>query len=523
MQKEKFLGIELGSTRIKSMLIDSDSTVLAQGSFQWENKLENGFWTYSLDHVKIGLQECFSNLVNNYKSLFNEELCSINALGFSGMMHGYLVFDKNGNLLTPFRTWRNTNTDEAAEILTAKMDFNIPIRWSISHLYQAILNNEDYVKDIAYMTTLSGYVHWTLTGEKVLGVGDASGMFPIDNVTNTYDQNMIDIFDSLIKEKGFSWKLLDILPRVLVAGEESGHLIAEGVRYLDTKGILTEGILVAPPEGDAGTGMVATNAIEVKTGNISAGTSIFAMIVLDKPLTNLHKEIDIVVTPAGKPVAMVHCNNCTSDIDAWSNILHQFSKRLGIEIPITKVYELMYSCALEGEVDCGGLLSYNYISGEPTTGLIQGRPLFMRLPDANFNFENFARTHLYSAVATLKIGMDILSTKESVAIDKIFGHGGFFTAKGVGQRIMADVLNIPISVTKTANEGGPWGMAILSAYAYLNKGERLESFLEQYVFVHQKIDTIVPDAKNKEGVHKFMDSYISALETEKTAVSTFNN
>ena len=520
MQKEKILGIELGSTRIKSVLIDSDFKILAQGSFQWENQLKNGFWTYSLDDVQKGLQQSFTNLCNNYKSTYNEELDSIKSLGFSAMMHGYLAFDKKGNVLVPFRTWRNTTTGKASEILTKEMSFNIPIRWSISHLYQAILDSEEHVKNIDYITTLAGYVHWKLTGEKVLGVGDASGMFPIDSNTNTYDQKMVDKFNALIKGNNLPWTLLDILPKVAVAGENGGVLTKDGISYLNANSILQEGIITAPPEGDAGTGMVATNAIAVKTGNVSAGTSVFAMIVLDKPLQHAHEEIDMVTSPSGNAVAMVHCNNCTSDINAWSNLLHQFSQRLGVDIPITKVYELMYSCALDGDIDCGGLLSYNYISGEPTTRMIQGRPLFMRLPDANFTFENFAKTHLYSSVATLKIGMDILVTKEAVQVDKLFGHGGFFTTKGTGQKIMADMLKTPVSVMETSGEGGSWGMAILSAFTYLGYGTSLDSFLENQVFKGEFIDTITPNLSNK-GVDQFMKNYISSLEVEKKASETF--
>lgn len=522
MQQEKFLGIELGSTRIKSVLIDKNAKVLSQGSFQWENQLENGIWTYALEEVEKGVKKCFADLANNYKNIFNNELDSIQALGCSAMMHGYLVFDKNDNLLTPFRTWRNTNTRKAAEILTEKMNFNIPLRWSIAHLYQAILNDEEHVKDIDYITTLSGYVHWKLTGQKVLGIGDASGIFPIDNSTNTYDQKMINIFNNLIKDKGVSWTLLDILPKVLVAGENAGDLMEEGIKYLGAEKNLSKGVPVAPPEGDAGTGMIATNAISTKTGNISAGTSIFAMIVLDKPLKYLHEEVDIVTTPDGKPVAMIHCNNCTSDIDAWSGLFHQFSKKLGLDIPITKVYELIYDNALKGESNCGGLLSYNYISGEPITGLTYGCPLFMRLPNANFNFENFARTHLYSAVATLKIGMDILLTKESVQINTLFGHGGFFTVKRAGQKIMADILKVPIAVMKTAGEGGPWGMAILSAFTYIKKNDNLDTFLKNYIFINKKFDTITPNP-SEEGINQFMNTYVKSLIVEKQAVKTFIN
>ncbi|MGL5955532.1 MAG: xylulokinase [Brevinema sp.] len=521
MTKEKFLGIELGSTRIKGVLIDSNAQVISHSTFQWENQFENKLWTYSLDAVKMGVQSCFSEISNDYKLQFNEELEFINTMGFSAMMHGYLAFDKNGNLLTPFRTWRNTNTMVAAEILTKKLNFNIPLRWSIAHLYQAILDDEEHVKDIDFLTTLSGYVHWKLTGKKVLGIGDASGMFPIDHTTNNYNQRMIEIFDHLIKDKNFSWKLIEILPKVLLAGENAGKITEDGVKYLDQKGILKQGIILAPPEGDAGTGMVATNTVASKTGNISAGTSIFAMIVLDKPLSKIYRDIDIVATPNGKPVAMVHCNNCTSDINAWSNILYEFSQRLGVDCSITKVYEILYSAAIEG--NCGNLISYNYVSGEPITEVENGCPLFIRLPNADFSFVNFARSHILSSIATLKIGMDILLTTESITIDKIFGHGGFFTVKNIGQQIMADLLKIPISVMQTESEGGVWGMALLSAYTHLNKEQDLDLFLEKVIFSHKKINTIVPDDKSSDDIELFMSNYKTALDLEKLASKIFIN
>ena len=513
------IGIELGSTRIKTVLVAEDGTPLASGSHTWENRYEDGIWTYSLEAIWSGLQQSYADLARDVKERFGIVLTKVGAIGFSAMMHGYMAFDKDGQLLVPFRTWRNTITEEAASKLTAAFDFNIPQRWSIAHLYQAILNQEEHVKDIAYFTTLAGYIHWQLTGEKVLGIGDASGMFPIDSTTRQYDAAMVSKFDELTAEYGFVWKLQDILPKVLVAGEKAGVLTAEGVRKLDVSGNLQAGILVCPPEGDAGTGMTATNSVAVRTGNVSAGTSIFAMIVLDRALEKVHEEIDLVTTPSGEAVAMVHCNNCTSDINAWANLFKEYSEAMGVDVDMNKLYTTMFEQALKGDADCGGLMGYNYFSGEPVTGFEEGRPVFMRTPNAKFSFANFMRLHLYSAVATLKYGLDILFKEENVAVDKMFGHGGFFKTPEVGQRIMAAVMNAPVTVMETAGEGGAWGIAILALYAaFKEETESLEDYLKNKIFKGQSGSTMEPDAADIEGFCKFMEKYIEALAVERAAV-----
>lgn len=516
-----YLGIELGSTRIKAVLIDDKFNVVATGAFDWENRLLNGIWTYSQDDIFSGIKDCYKNLKENVYKSYGLTIKKLGAMGISGMMHGYLAFDKDGKLLTPFRTWRNTNARKASAFLTDLFDFNIPERWSISHLYQSILDDDPHVKNIDYITTLSGYIHRILTGNKVLGIGDAVGMFPIDTKTHSYVKDMVDKFNNLIHDKNYSWTLLDILPKVKVAGEDAGTLTKEGALFLDPDGDLESGIKLCPPEGDAGTGMVATNSVKVRTGNISAGTSIFAMIVLEKSLDRLHREIDMVTTPDGHPVAMAHANNCTSDLNAWVSLFAQFLKLKSKDVDINDVYKVLYEHALTGDSDCGGLLSYGYYSGEFITNLEQGRPLFVRKPDAKFNLANFMRSHLYSSLGATVMGMDILIKDEHVKLDSLLGHGGLFKTKGVGQQIMADAMNVPVSVMETASEGGPWGIAILASYL-VNKGNlKLDDFLALKVFDKNKSTTLKPNPEGVAGFAKFMEYYKKGLAIEKEATESF--
>jgi len=516
-----FLGIELGSTRIKAALIDGDNKTIASGGFGWENRLENGIWTYRMEDVWAGLAASFGDLCEDYRTKRGRPLESVSAIGISAMMHGYLPFDKGGKQLAAFRTWRNTCTEEAAEKLTEKLNFNIPQRWSVAHLYQAILNGEGHVGEIDFLTTLSGYVHYQLTGRRVLGIGDASGMFPIDSAANDFNGQMLSVFDSLVAEKSFGWKVADILPKVLVAGEDAGALTQEGARLLDPTGsVLKAGIPLCPPEGDAGTGMVATNSVTQRGGNVSAGTSIFAMIVLEKALSKVYPEIDMVTTPAGKPVAMVHCNNGSSDLDGWVGLLGEAGVLMGGNADRTALYDALFKIALEGEADCGGLLAYNYLSGEHTSGFGEGRPLFARLPDARFTLANFMRTHLYSTVATLRMGMNILTEKEKVSLDTLLGHGGFFKTQGVGQRVMAAALDVPIAVMESAGEGGAWGCALLAAYRAEKAGdETLEDFLAQKVFAGVKGSRVEPDAGDVKGFAAFMERYTEGLAIERAALT----
>ncbi len=513
------LGIEFGSTRIKAVLIGEDHAPIASGSHEWENRYENGIWTYSLEDIWTGLQESYRKLSNEVVERYNTPLRTIGAIGFSAMMHGYMAFDADGNLLVPFRTWRNTITGQAAEELTDLFQFNIPQRWSIAHLYQAILNKEPHVSHISHLTTLAGYVHWKLTGQKVLGVGEAAGMFPIDSATNDYDARMLDLFNERLKAEKVAWKLQDILPNVLVAGDAAGTLTAEGARLLDPTGQLQAGIPLCPPEGDAGTGMVATNSVGERTGNVSAGTSVFAMIVLEQPLSKVYSEIDMVTTPTGKPVAMVHSNNCTSDLNAWVDLFQEFTQALGVEISESKLFEMLYSKALTGDADGGGLLSYNYFSGEHITHLEAGRPLFVRTPESRFTLSNFMRVHLFSALGALKIGLDILFEQEHVKIDQVLGHGGFFKTQEVAQKIMAAAMNVPVSVMETAGEGGAWGIALLAAYM-LRKAtnEPLEAYLSNKVFAGEHGTTIAPDPADVDGFTVFMERYKQGLVIERTAV-----
>jgi sugar (pentulose or hexulose) kinase len=512
------LGIEFGSTRIKAVLIDQDNKPIAQGSHEWENQLVDGLWTYSTEAIRYGLQDCYADLRKNVLAQYEVEIETLAAIGVSAMMHGYMPF-KGNEILVPFRTWRNTNTAKAAAALSELFVYNIPLRWSISHLYEAILDNEEHVKDIDFLTTLAGYIHWQLTGKKVLGVGDASGMIPVDPTTKTYDAEMVAKFDKLVAPKGYSWKLLDILPQVLVAGENAGFLTPEGAMNLDVSGHLKPGIPVCPPEGDAGTGMVATNAVKQRTGNVSAGTSSFSMIVLEKPLSKPSEMIDMVTTPDGSLVAMVHCNNCTSDLNAWVGLFRQYQELLGVPVDMNEVFGKLYNNALTGDADCGGLVAYNYISGEPVTGLADGRPLVVRSANDKFSLANFMRAHLYGSVAVLKIGNDVLFNEEKIKVDRITGHGGLFKTKGVGQRVLAAALNSPISVMETAGEGGAWGIALLAAYAVNNpKGLNLADYLDQIVFAGNEGVEIKPTAEDVAGFNAYIERYKAGLAIEQAAV-----
>ena len=513
------LGIELGSTRIKAVLIDQENKPIAQGSHTWENQLVDGLWTYSVEAVWYGLQDCYADLRANVKSLYDTEIETLAAIGVSAMMHGYMAFNEKEEILVPFRTWRNTNTGKAAAELSELFVYNIPLRWSISHLYQAILNKEEHVKDITFFTTLAGYVHWQITGEKVLGIGDASGMLPIDPETKNYSAEMIEKFDKLVAPYGYSWKLTDILPKVLLAGENAGCLTEEGAKKLDVSGHLKAGVPVCPPEGDAGTGMVATNAVKQRTGNVSAGTSSFSMIVLEKDLSKPYEMIDMVTTPDGSLVAMVHCNNCTSDLNAWVNLFKEYQELMGMPVDMDEIFGKLYNNALTGDADCGGLLPYCYFSGEHITHFEEGRPLFARTPDSKFTLANFMRSHLFTSVGALKLGMDILLKEEGVVVDKLLGHGGFFKTKGVGQKVMAAAVNAPVSVMETAGEGGAWGIALLAAYRKnKTEGESLASYLEEQVFAKEESVQIAPDPKDVEGFEAFMDRYKEGLEIERAAV-----
>ena len=513
------LGIEFGSTRIKAVLIDEDNKPIAQGSHEWENQLVDGLWTYSTEAIWYGLQDCYADLRKDVLSQYDCEIESLAAIGFSAMMHGYMAFNANQQILVPFRTWRNTNTGKAAAELSELFHYNIPLRWSISHLYQCILDNEEHVKDIKYLTTLAGYVHWQVTGQFVLGVGDASGMIPVDPNTKTYDAVMVAKFDKLIAPKGFPWKLSDILPKSLSAGENAGFLTPEGAKKLDVSGHLKAGIPVCPPEGDAGTGMVATNAVKQRTGNVSAGTSSFSMIVLEKELSKPYEPIDIVTTPDGSLVAMVHCNNCTSEINAWVGLFKEYQQLLGVPVDMNQLYTTLFNAALKGDANCGGLMAYNYVSGEPVTGLAEGRPLFVRSANDKFTLANFMRAQLYGAIAVLKFGNDILLKEEQVKVDRITGHGGYFKTPGVGQRMLAAALNSPISVMETAGEGGAWGIALLAGYLVNNpKKMSLADYLEEVVFAGNTGSEIAPTDEDVAGFNAWIESYKRGLAIEQAAV-----
>ena len=511
-QGKTFLGIELGSTRIKACLIDDTFSPIAGGSHSWENRLENGYWTYSLEDIHSGVQSCYADLKRDVREKYGVTLENVGAIGISAMMHGYMAFDKDDNLLVPFRTWRNTTTEKAAEELTKLFGFNIPQRWSIAHLYQAVLNKEELIPKIAHITTLAGYIHFLLTGNRIVGVGEASGMFPISG--GGYDTDMLNKFDKLASENGFEKNIRDVLPQVKNAGEYSGIITAEGAKFLDPDGDLKSGIPLCPPEGDAGTGMAATNAVLPKTGNISAGTSVFSMLVLEKPLSGVYPEIDIVATPDGAPVAMVHCNNCCSELDAWVNIFEEFSVLSGNKIDKSELYEMLYKNALNGDTDCGGVAAYNFLSGEPVAGVAEGRPMYFRTPDSKMNLANFFRAELYSAFAALKIGMDILFEKEKVSAEQFTGHGGIFKVQGVAQQFLADGLNTPVSVMKTAGEGGAWGMALLAAYMICKNGKSLAEWLDSNVFADMDKNTAVPEESGVKGFAEYIKRYKAGLAAE---------
>ncbi len=511
-----YLGIELGSTRIKAVLLGEDFKPIASGSYTWENQLKNGYWTYSMDDVWTGLKSCYKDLKENVKNQYGITLTKVDALGISGMMHGYLPFDKNGNQLAEFRTWRNTTTAQAADELTALFGFNVPQRWSISHLRQAMLNNEEHVADISMITTLAGYVHYRLTGKHVMGVGEASGMFPIDSDIIDYDSAMIDKFRELSKD--FPWDVKEILPEVMPAGTFAGTLTEEGAKLLDEEGDLIAGIPMCPPEGDAGTGMVATNAVAARTGNVSAGTSIFSMVVLEKMLSKVYTEIDMVTTPSGKPVAMVHCNNCTSDMNAWVNIFKETLNLMGHEVDMGELYTKLYQKSLEGDLDCDGVTIYNYLSGEPITGFDDGRPVVVRNLDSKFSLANFIKANLYSTLASLAAGMVILE-KENVEIDRLMGHGGLFKTPVVGQKYLAAATNSPVWVMETAGEGGPYGMAVLAAYLK-NNDVTLEDFLDNKIFADAPGTKLDPEEADVAGFKAYLDRFIAGLPVEKAAIET---
>ena len=515
------LGIEFGSTRIKAVLVDENCKALAVGSYQWENQLVDGVWTYSLEAIHTGLQACYKALAEKVQGQYGVPLKKLASLGISAMMHGYMAFDAQGELLVPFRTWRNTITQEASGKLTELFGYHIPQRWSIAHLYQAILNGEPHVADIDYVTTLAGYIQWKMTGERVVGVGEASGIFPIDSETNTYFADMIAKFDEAVADKAYSWKALDVLPHVLTAGDNAGVLTKEGAALLDMSGNLEAGIPLCPPEGDAGTGMAATNSVRVRTGNVSAGTSVFAMIVLEKNLSKVYPEIDMVTTPSGHPVAMVHCQNCTSDLNAWVNLFREFAQTFGMEISTNDLFGKLYNKALEGDADCGGLLAYNYFSGEHVTGFNEGRPVFARTPDAKFNLANFMRVNLFTSLGALKVGLDILMKEEHVQVDQILGHGGLFKTKGVGQKILAGAIDAPVSVMETAGEGGAWGIALLASYM-INKeeNETLEDYLDAKVFAGNAGTKMDPDPADVAGFEVFTERYKKGLPIERAAVES---
>ena len=517
------LGIELGSTRIKGVLIDLSGQVLAVGIHDWENSFIDNIWTYGIDEIHAGVRSCYRSLREEVEKKYDVQLQKIGSIGISAMMHGYMALDEEGKQIAPFQTWRNTNTQKAADALTDLFQFNIPLRWSVAHLYQRILDQEEHVKRLAYVSTLSGYIHWKLTGEKVIGVGDAAGMFPIDSDTCDYDEKMVQKFNHLIEKYEYSWKLRDIFPKVLVAGEHAGFLTKEGAAFLDETGNLEPGIPMCPPEGDAGTGMTATNSVAPRTGNVSAGTSIFAMIVLEKQLRNVYREIDMVTTPSGFPCAMSHANNGTSDLNAWVGLFEEFAKLMGYKTNIGELFTKLYTNSLSGDPDCGGLLSYGYFSGENITMINEGRLAFLRTPESHFTLANFMKTHLYTSLGAVKLGLDILMEDEKVEVDRIMGHGGLFKTKNVGQRYLAAAVGAPVTVMDTAGEGGAWGIALLAAYSLDKKeNESLEDYLENRIFGHLTGETVQPREDDKEGFNLFMTRYMAGMEIEKNAIEVMN-
>jgi sugar (pentulose or hexulose) kinase len=514
------LGIELGSTRIKAVLIGDDHVPVATGGHDWENQFVDRVWTYSLEDVRTGLQAAYASLAEDVRTRYGVELRTIGTLGVSAMMHGYLPFDASGALLVPFRTWRNTITGAASEQLTELFGYAIPQRWSVAHLYQAVLNGEAHVDRIAHLTTLAGYVHEQLTGRAVLGVGDASGMFPVDPATGTYQAGMLAQLDDLLRDRGFGWTIGDILPTALSAGEPAGELTPAGAALLDPSGTLQAGVPCCPPEGDAGTGMVATNSVARRTGNVSAGTSIFAMVVLENELSRMHPELDLVTTPAGDLVAMVHCNNGASELNAWVGLFGEFAARVGARLGTSALFESLFTASLEGEPDCGGLLAYNYLSGEHITGLEEGRPLFVRTPDSRFTLANFMRAHLFAALASLRIGMNVLLKDEGVELDSLFAHGGLFKTKGVAQRYLAAAVDAPVSVGDIAGEGGAWGIALLAAYARNRaEGQSLADYLATHVFAGAGLDTVDPDPADVAGFDAYVERFSAGLPIERAAVA----
>lgn len=513
------LGIELGSTRIKAVLIGPDSTPLANGAHEWQSRFVDRMWTYDLEEVVAGLQDCFADLARSVRAQYGLELSRVAAIGISAMMHGYLVFDEQDRLLTPFRTWRNTNTGPASSRLTEAFSYNIPHRWSVAHLYQAVLNGEEHVPRIARITTLSGYVHRLLTDRHVLGIGDASGMFPIDIAAGDYNADMLATFDRLVAEQDFSWRLGDILPTVLTAGEPAGELTDRGALLLDPTGTLQPGVPLCPPEGDAGTGMVATNSLRRRTGNVSAGTSIFAMVVLEHELSTVHPELDLVTTPSGDLVAMAHCNNGTTDLDAWVGVFDELLDAAGARLDKQQLYPLLYRRALEGDADCGGVLAYNYLSGEPITGLVEGRPAVLRSPGARLTLANLMRSHLYATLATLRLGMDILLKDEGVRLENLYAHGGLFKTAGVGQRFLAASLDTPVTVGEIAGEGGAWGVALLAQYLLeRDTAGTLDAFLAEKVFADALLETMEPDPADVAGFDAYMRRFEAGLTIEQAAV-----
>lgn len=517
------LGIELGSTRIKGVLIDYKGNVLGVGVHDWENSLIDNVWTYPLEEIHTGLQHCYSSLRASIEETYGIVLTNIGAIGVSAMMHGYMALDKEGRQLAPFETWRNTNTQEAADELTGLFDFNIPLRWTVAHLYQRILDGEDHVGRLDYVSTLSAYIHWKLTGRRVIGIGDAAGMFPIDSDTYDYDLGMMEKFNALIGPYNYPWKTEDIFPKVLVAGEDAGFLTEEGASFLDSTGCLKAGIPMCPPEGDAGTGMTATNSVAPRTGNVSAGTSTFAMIVLEKQLGKLYREIDMVTTPAGFPCAMSHANNGTSDLNAWVGLFGEFTALMGIRTDQGELFQKLYTSSLKGDPDCGGLLAYGYYSGENITMLNEGRLAFLRTAGSRFSLANFMRVHLYTSLGAVKLGLDILMKDEEVKVDRITGHGGFFKTRGVGQRYLAAAVDAPVTVMDTASEGGAWGIALLASYlADKNQGEKLEDYLEQRIFKELSGETLQPQPEDVEGFRIFMERYQAGLPIEKAAIDNMD-
>jgi sugar (pentulose or hexulose) kinase len=517
------LGIELGSTRIKGVLVDYAGNVLAVGFHDWENSLVNGIWTYSLDDIHAGIRDCYASVRKEIEKAYGVTPKTFGAIGISAMMHGYMALNKEGEQIAPFQTWRNTNTQAAADELTELFQFNIPLRWSVAHLYQRVLDGEEHVKDLDAVYTLAAYIHMKLTGERVIGVGDAAGMFPIDSDKNDYDQAMVEQFDGLLSKYSFSWTLRDLFPKVLAAGDNAGYLTEEGAAFLDETGTLEAGIPFCPPEGDAGTGMVATNAVAPRTGNVSAGTSTFAMLVLEKPLSKLYREIDMVTTPTGFPCAMSHANNGTSDLNAWVGIFREFSELMGHPVDMGELYGKLYTNTLKGDPDCGGLLAYGYYSGENVTFINEGRLAFLRTPDSRFNLANFMKVNLYTSLGAVKIGLDILMKDEDVKVDRITGHGGLFKTKGVAQKYLAAAVNAPVTVMDTASEGGAWGIAVLAAYLADKKdGEKLEEYLDNRIFAELSGSTLAATPEEVSGFETFMDHYKKGLAIEKAAIEAMD-